>query len=357
MAEVRRRPARAVAKPVSRRRDRVADVEEDEEEDTDATPRVRSRRVARPVAKKRSTAPVDDDDEEEDDEDEEEVAPRRRPAGKRRPAPVEDDEDLEEEDEEDDEEEEEEEPAPRRKATAKKRRIVDEDEDDEDEDEPPTARRKKKTGKALGVASGLDGVESIRASGGSGVVRLKLGGEPTLIKVLGPEEPFASYRQHWVPQGGRNGDRPYTCIGKNAGCPLCDLGDNAGQQICFNVLDLNNSEGPSVRLLQVGITAFQAFKTQATPRGKDKPLFDRGIWAVSKSGKGQQSQTNFRPVKIRDLEEDWPEVLENFDPADLDAIIEEAMDERYDMSIIQTSTKRQLQEVAKYLTTDDDDDD
>jgi len=77
---------------------------------------------------------------------------------------------------------------------------------------------------------------------------------------------------------------------------------------------------------------------------------------VSRSGKGNKSQTNFLPMKERDLEEDWEEIFETFDLADLPAIIEEAQEDLFDYSIIQTHTAKQLRDIARHLSEDDDED-
>ena len=81
--------------------------------------------------------------------------------------------------------------------------------------------------------------------------------------------------------------------------------------------------------------------------------------SVSKSGKGQTSQTNFRPVKDRDLEDDWEEVFETLDITadDLEGVIEEAMDHLYDDSFVRVSTRKALEDVARHLADEDDEDD
>lgn len=357
MAEVRRRRVVATKPTVSRRRDRVEDEEELEDEDVDAAAApVRKARAAVKKAPARRRPPVDEDEEEdyddepEDDEELDEEEDEAPPARRRRPRP--DDEDEEEEEDEDDE------PAPpRRKATARtkkapaRRRPV---EDDEEEDDEPAPRRRRAAGQKLppGLHTGLEGAEAVN-KGGSGNY-LTLSKDPALVKVL-QSAPFVSFRQHWVGgSGGGQGARPYVCI--EDGCPLCDYGDSPSKTSLFNVLHFPFDSEPTNKTLRLGVKAYNAFKDQATPRGKEKPVFDRDFWAISRSGTEQQSQTNFKPVKLRDLEEEWDEIFENFDPADLDDIIAEAKTTLFSPSIIQVHTRKQLREVAKYLASDDEED-
>lgn len=360
MAVVRTRRTSSTA-PVSRRRDRVeaVDEEDDEElEDVDAVRRPARKKAAakRTTTRRKPTRVVEEDEDEDlddeedlDEEDEDEEPPRRRkPAAKkkparRRPAPVEEDEDEddeeldEEEEEEDDEDEDEEEPPRRRRTTAKSK----------------TTKRAAKSKLPPGVRTGRKGAEEIRAAGGGGADRLTITNEPVLVKVL-ENEPFVSYRQHWVPSGGGQPDRPYTCPGKSV-CPLCKLGDRSNASVVYNVLVLSGDSEPENKIMGLGVKADKALEAAATKNGKVN--IARDYWAVTKSGKGQQTQTNFRPVKQRDLEEDWPEIFENFDPEDLPAIIEEAKENLFDASIVEVRSMKQLREVSKFLADDDEDDD
>jgi flagellar biosynthesis GTPase FlhF len=337
MPEVRRRRV-AATKPVSRRRDRAAEVEEDEDEledeDTDAAAApVRARRTTKKAAARRP--PVEDEDDEEEDEEEE-------------------DEEGEEEDED-----EEEAPAPR----ARRRRPRPDDDEEEEEESRPrkaaakkaAARPRKATSKRLppGIHVGAKGAEEINKGGASN--RITLTKDPQLIKCL-ENAPFVSFRQHWASMPGGGGDRPYTCIEED--CPLCALGDSPSKTNMFNVLLFTEDAPPEVKILQVAVRAYNAFKDTATPKGKENPVFTNGFFAVNRSGKGQQTQTNFKPVKLRDIEEDWEELLENFDPDPevLKELVAEARESLFDYTVVQPSTPKQLLEVAKYLASDDDED-
>jgi hypothetical protein len=350
-------------------------------------PEVRRRRVAEKVTRPRDRARAEEVD--EDEEDEEEPPPRRaRKATKatkkattrrRRPDPEEDEEDEDdyEEDEDAEEEEEDEEPPPprRKKAAATKkaapkrttrRRPVEDDEDEEEEEPAPSRRsrtaakkasgvtKKRKGGLPPGLHTGLAGAEAVTKSGGGGVVRLTPTKEPELFKAL-EDAPFVSFRQHWIPQGGGQGDRPFTCLEKD--CPLCDSGDRSGKVFVFNILHLSTDDGePTNKILQLGVKAYESFKAAATPRGKDKPLFNKDYWTITRSGKGNKSQTNFTPLKERDLEEDWEEIFELFTIEELPDIIAEAEEDLFDYSIIEVKTAKQLRDIARHLSEDDDED-
>ena len=234
------------------------------------------------------------------------------------------------------------------------------DEDDDTEPEEKPRRRSRKSAEdepPPGIHVGLEGAERVAKSGAGTISRLTLSKEPELVKVL-ENGPFASYKQHWVKQGGNQNDKPYTCP-ETDDCPLCAMGHRWSKVFVFNVLHLSPNDGkPTNKILQVGVKAYNSFKSTATPRGKDKPAFDKDYWAISRSGQGTSSQTNFNPVKERDLEEDWEEIFDEFEPADLGDIIEESCDHMFDWKIIQKPlSNKELRDVARHLTEEDDEDD
>lgn len=289
-------------------------------------PEVRRRRVVDeedpPVTRRRDRAreeaEVDDTETEDVDATQEPVKARTTTKRRRAPAPV---EDAEETDDDEDEVEE----APVSKKTTKGRKL------------PP------------GIHTGLAGAEAVRKAGGSGIRRLTLGEDPELIKVL-EAEPFVAFRQHWINDGQGQGNRPYVC--REGDCPLCEVGDNPAKTIQFNVLHLSNTDGPpDNKVLALGVRAYAAFKSAAT--FKEKPAFDRDYWAITRSGKNQQSQTNFRPVKERDLEEDWDEIFENFDLEDLSEIIAEAQENNFEPDIITVPSRKALLDIAKYMVDEE----
>ena len=236
-----------------------------------------------------------------------------------------------------------------------KRRNYDEDDEvseTDEEEEVPASPSKPAASSNKSVFAGFAGVERIRRIGNNGgITRLVLTGDPQLIKFLEPE-PFGNFRQHWVPQGAGQGDRPWTCCAPSgADCPLCDIGNPGSATIAWNVLHLSETEAPSVKVFQIGIRAERALEEAARDRSNDEVLVTRDFWAVNRSGKGQQSQTNFRPVKQRDLEDDWSDVLNHFDIADLSSIIKKAKQECYGLDIFPDHTTKQLMDAARILAS------
>lgn len=245
---------------------------------------------------------------------------------------------------------------PERRTRRDERDEEGDDDDDEDEDEDDAPRPRKATKARLtanplppGVFVGTKGAEAILNASSSGPARLTLKPEPELIKFL-QDEPFANYRQHWASVGGQ-GNRPYTCSGRDAECPLCGIGDNASATFAYNILHLSGGGEPEVKVLQLGIKAYKSLVDLSTKGGEASPSKD--YWAINRSGKNQQSQTNFRPVKERDLEEDWEEILDFFSLDDLDDIIANAENHLYDVSIVSVSTKKELRDISRIMAEDD----
>lgn len=183
-------------------------------------------------------------------------------------------------------------------------------------------------------------------------MRLTPDKEPELIRIL-EREPFASFRQHWVAMGGGQGNRPFTCIGID--CPLCESGNQSSATFMFNILHVSSPQGPENKVLQLGVTAYSALKEAATDRNTDKVNLERDYWAINRSGRKQQSQTNFQRVRERDLEEEWGDDIQLDDLKELPEIVEEAKKHLFDFSIVQTTSRRELRETARYLTDEDED--
>ncbi len=224
----------------------------------------------------------------------------------------------------------------------------------EPEPEPAPSRRNKPAAATKpklppGVHTGRAGVEAVRKARGDGSMRMQLGSEPELVAFL-EDEPFATFSQHWVSQGGGGGNRPYTCPEDD--CPICEMGDRPNQQVYYNVLHLSADNGPKNMILPLGVRAARALDDAATSKKTGKPDILKDFFAVSKSGSKQQTQTNFRPIKEEDIVEDWIEILDNFKIEDLDDIIEESLTHLFDVSVVQVTPPKQLREVAAYLAED-----
>ena len=166
--------------------------------------------------------------------------------------------------------------------------------------------------------------------------RLKIDEKPVIIKFL-EDEPYTSYRMHWVE---RQGQKSFTCISdlNPKGCPLCDAGHRPSQRIAFNVALLSPGEAPVVRSYEVGPRYMDSLKNfHQDPRQGPLP---KHYWAVSRSGKGPTSQTNYQMVRDRDLEEEWG--LEPLDAGD----IEELGTAVYDNKIVPIPSYKTLHEIA-----------
>lgn len=125
-------------------------------------------------------------------------------------------------------------------------------------------------------------------------------------------------------------------------CPLCDdLGDKPSTKVGFNVIDMTNPDNPEAAIWIVG----QQVADQLRNFGKDEktgPL-DREdyYYAVVKTGKGKgKVRTTIRPIKARDLLEDWD--TEPLTAEELDEFYEQ----RYDEDAAEYHTPDELAEIA-----------
>jgi hypothetical protein len=166
-----------------------------------------------------------------------------------------------------------------------------------------------------------------------------------IIKVL-DDQPYANYRRHWVERTGENGSykRPYVClqtVGKP--CPLCDIGDRPQAVSAFNVALFGDQNQIDLKTWDVGGKLFTTLKGfHADP--KVGPL-TKGFFAVNKTqgGKGKTSN-NAWPISVSTAREDY-----NIDPSPetLKAV------PRYDASIIDIPSVKELQEIAAEMSDED----
>jgi hypothetical protein len=125
-----------------------------------------------------------------------------------------------------------------------------------------------------------------------------------LIKIL-DEEPIASYGEHWLTlkDGKDEKRRSYVCLGDD--CPICNkLGDRPSVKVCFNVADMD-ANPPEVKIwtfgTQVGdVLANFAENPKTSPVNRDD-LY----WTITRTKKNDRYSTTVRPVKARDLVEDF----------------------------------------------------
>jgi len=183
----------------------------------------------------------------------------------------------------------------------------DDDDDTEVLEEATSVRRQTKVvtddaapvSAASAIRRGWGAVEQAKSADSPYAQRLRVSEEPIIIKFL-EDEPYATYRQHWVE---RSGQKSFTCIADldPKGCPLCDAGSRPSTRFAFNVVLLSPDSEPVLKSYEVGPRAIDQLKNfHVDPR--QGPL-SKHFWAVSRSGKGATSATNHQLVKERDLEE------------------------------------------------------
>lgn len=185
------------------------------------------------------------------------------------------------------------------------------------------------------VRGGWGSVDAVKNADSPFAQRLKVTDDPQIIKFLN-DEPYASWRQHWVE---RQGQKSFVCIADfdEKGCPLCDAGSRPSIRIAFNVALLIPGEDPVLKSYEVGPRVIDQLKNFHTdPR--TGPL-SKHFWAVSKTGKGATTATAHQPVKERDLEE-WG--LEVIDQSTIDGLISKA----YTADIISIPSRKDLLDVA-----------
>lgn len=175
------------------------------------------------------------------------------------------------------------------------------DDDIDEVDETATPTPSAPTGAARQIKRGWGAAEKVKNADSAFAQRLKVGEEPVIIKFL-EDEPYASFRQHWVE---RQGQKSFTCTADldPKGCPLCDAGNRPATRFAFNVVLMEPDTDPVIKSYEVGPRVIDQLKNFHTdPR--QGPL-SKHYWAVSRTGKGTTSATNHQLVKERDLEDEW----------------------------------------------------
>jgi len=228
----------------------------------------------------------------------------------------------------DDEDEEEERPSRGVKSAGRKARR---DDDDDDDDAPPPKSTR-------AVRKGWGGAKRVKEQSSDFADELKISDEAVLIKFL-EDEPFASYRQHWIE---REGKKSFTCLEDD--CPLCDIGDRPAGRYAFNILLLSEGE-PTNKVWIVGNRLEGTLENYAKDK-KTGPL-TRHYWSVSRTGKGSNTQYNIQMVKERDLEDDW-----EVEPLEEDVIKRYAKN-CWDDSAVGLQTRKQLQAIADEVADED----
>ncbi len=188
---------------------------------------------------------------------------------------------------------------------------------------------------ASAIRRGWGAVEQAKSADSPYAQRLRVSEEPIIIKFL-EDEPYATYRQHWVE---RSGQKSFTCIADldPKGCPLCDAGSRPSTRFAFNVVLLSPDSEPVLKSYEVGPRVIDQLKNfHVDPR--QGPL-SKHFWAVSRSGKGATSATNHQLVKERDLEE-WN--IDTLTEADFKVMNKSV----YTADIIQIPSRKDLIQIA-----------
>lgn len=172
-------------------------------------------------------------------------------------------------------------------------------------------------------------------------------GEKYVIAIL-DEEPFASFRQHWIDEAPKK--KSFICLEDD--CPLCDiLNDKPRVLATFNVVEFVKviEKGktiiePLVKVWQIGTSIAEQLEGLAEDP-KLGPLTDQ-YWVVSKTGKGPKTRYSINKVKERDLLDDY-----GIDPLTDDEFAE--LEEKvFDSSVIRYTDRKELKELAHDVAGD-----
>jgi hypothetical protein len=210
----------------------------------------------------------------------------------------------------------------------KTRTVTDDDEDEMEETAPARPANAPRI-----IRRGWGAVEQAKTADSPFAQRLRVAEEPTIIKFV-EDEPYATFRQHWLE---RQGQKSFTCIADIEDCPLCKAGNRPATRFAFNVVLLSPDTEPLLKSYEVGPRVIDQLKNFHTdPR--QGPL-SKHYWAVSRSGKGATSATNHQLVKERDLDE-WK--IEALTETDIKALRKQA----YGPEIIQIPSRKDLLKIA-----------
>lgn len=162
-----------------------------------------------------------------------------------------------------------------------------------------------------------------------------------LIKFL-EDGPYVSFLQHWCDWTAKGEQKSFVCLGNDDPdnpCPLCEVGNDPSARIRMNILDLDG-ETPVNCVFEVGISLADIMnKFNDDPKMGPLSRTD-SYFATSKSG-GKNKKTNIRPVKARDLAEDF-----DFDPPLDDDELEKFEKKMWSEDSLRRSTRTELQAVA-----------
>lgn len=176
--------------------------------------------------------------------------------------------------------------------------------DTETQDATPARRNTAPARTSVSGTGGWGGMKSTLAEGGGFARPLKFtdGEEPIVVKFL-DQEPFDSYRSHWIDKPGRKSYRHLS----GGVCPLCDpFGDQPqAMAVCFNVIAFQDPENPTFEFITAGARLARKLEAIAGDRRFEGLNDPRLYVAISAVGKGKDTEYQAEIIKMRDLEEDW----------------------------------------------------
>lgn len=189
---------------------------------------------------------------------------------------------------------------------------------------------------------GWGAAKSTLAEGGGFARPLKVTDEPIVVKFV-DDEPFDSFRSHWIEKTGRKSYRHLLDA-----CPLCDpFGDQpSATSVCFNVVSFADPDHPKLEYIAAG--ARLAGKLEALAGDKRfEGLSDPRLYiALSATGKGTDRQPNVEVIKVRDLTEDWD--IHALSDEEIDKLAEKAYP--IGSSVEEIPTEEELRELVAELT-------
>lgn len=188
------------------------------------------------------------------------------------------------------------------------------------------------------IQSGWDAATKSLTPSGEFPVEFKFNeGEFQVIKFLDQDGPFAIYKQHFLQQK-TTGKRSYVSLGAND--PLCTkLGSRPEDKRAFSIANLSAPGGVQRQML---IASPRLYKSLHAAHFSPQGPLTKNYWAISRTGKMQQTVYNLNSVKGRDLLEDW-----GINEADVEAAIAEM--KPFTKSAIKEPTWAELEEVANSL--------
>jgi hypothetical protein len=187
------------------------------------------------------------------------------------------------------------------------------------------------------VLSGWDAAEKLTVSAGDYPTEFKfVDGEFTIVKFIDQNGPFAIYKQHFLQQK-TVGKRSYVSLGAND--PLCvKLGSKPEDKRAFTMAVVT----PAGVVRQMLIASPRLYKTLYAAEFSPQGPLTKNYWAISRTGKMQQTVYHLNAVKSRDLMEDW-----GIDSDMAEKGVAEV--KPFERSVIKEHTWAELEEIANSL--------